>query len=613
MANPRITNLKIKNFGCIGANGISVDIDKIVVLIGPNNSGKSTILRAFEVVTECLKLDQDDFFNRQILPHSQPEIELTSIANEENKPGNEWCFVNADGTYAVREKWTWGGAGVEPKRVGFNVPQNRWAQAGDAEQMPWGMNNLAKARRPKPHRVNTFDDADSQSRAVISLLRTLLEASLRSLKTNPDDPLSRYQQIVDSLKLLRSDSKRQQFAEITQLQANANQVLNRIFPGETFTIISPEVESEVSIDLLGDEFDSELGGAGAVSLPLARQGSGTRRTVLWTILKLLADKGFKAKTAAGKTAKAFHEPVGPNSAHILLLDEPEVSLHPRAIDSVRDVLYSLPESENWQVMVTTHSPNFIDLTRDHTTIVRVERTAQHDVLATTLFRPEQAQLSADDKENLKLTNLFDSHISEAFFGGRVLVVEGDTEYSAFSYIKRRERDSGNMTYSDLNIIRARGKVTVASMMKVLNHFGTRYFVLHDTDRPRVSSRRKDKGLSKAGQLVYQIVEIANPAWTNNGKILAQMTERSRVVASLVNFEQAYFDEIAEAEKPENSVSKLRSDAVFYTLIKDLLDSVLELPGSTLPPGALAWRDLAELEAAVVARDAAVTIRPAVAV
>jgi putative ATP-dependent endonuclease of OLD family len=62
MTNPRITNLKIQNFGCIGANGISVDIDKIVVLIGPNNSGKSTILRAFEVVTECLKLDQDDFF-----------------------------------------------------------------------------------------------------------------------------------------------------------------------------------------------------------------------------------------------------------------------------------------------------------------------------------------------------------------------------------------------------------------------------------------------------------------------------------------------------------------------------------------------------------------------
>jgi putative ATP-dependent endonuclease of OLD family len=608
MTNPRITNLKIQNFGCIGANGISVDIDKIVVLIGPNNSGKSTILRAFEVVTECLKLDQDDFFNRQIVLDSLPEIELTSIANEDNKPGNEWCLPNGDGTFVVREKWMWNGAGVDPKRVGFNVPQNRWAQAGDAEQMPWGTNNVAKARRPKPHRVNTFDDAESQSRAVVSLLRTLLETSLRTLKNNPADALSRYQVIVEGLKLLRLDSKQEQLTELTQLQLSANQVLQRIFPTATFTIVPQQVDKEVSIDLLGDEFDIEMGDGGPVSLPLARQGSGTRRTVLWTILKLLADKGFKAKAGA-KTAKAFHEPVGPNSAHILLLDEPEVSLHPRAVDSVRDVLYSLPENENWQVMVTTHSPNFVDLTRDHTTIIRVEKTAQHEVLATTLFRPEQAQLSADDKENLKLTNLFDSHISEAFFGGRILVVEGDTEYSAFSYIKRRERDLGNLMYSDLNIIRARGKVTVASMMKVLNHFGTRYFVLHDSDRPRVNSRRKDKTLSVAGQLVYQVIEIANPAWTNNEKILNEMTERSRVVASIVNFEQAYFDEIAETEKPENSVSKLREDEGFYALIKGLLDSVLELPGSALPPGAIAWTNLAELEGAVVARDAMVTIQP----
>jgi len=379
-----------------------------------------------------------------------------------------------------------------------------------------------------------------------------------------------------------------------------------------FTIIAPESESDVSIDLLGDEFDIEIADAAAISLPLARQGSGTRRTVLWTILKLLADKGYKAKQGAGKTAKAFHEPVGPNTAHVLLLDEPEVSLHPVAIDSVRDVLYSLPQNENWQVMVTTHSPHFVDLTRDHTTIVRVERSVQNQIVATTLFRPEDAQLSEDDKENLKLQNLFDSHISEAFFGGRVLVVEGDTEYSAFSYIKRRERDRGNLTYSDLNIIRARGKVTVASMMKVLNHFRTQYFVLHDSDRPRVQARRKDRAASVGGRVVYQQVEIANPAWTNNQKILDQMTPRSRVVASVVNFEVAHLDEATETEKPENTVSKLRTDDTLYESIKSLLDAVLLIPGAVLPTGAVAWQSIAQLEEAVRAQDAATTVVPAAA-
>lgn len=391
------------------------------------------------------------------------------------------------------------------------------------------------------------------------------------------------------------------------MQNSANQVLQRIFPSSVFTIIAPESESDVSIDLLGAEFDIEIAEEGGLSLPLARQGSGTRRTVLWTILKLLADKGFKAKPAAGKTAKAFHESVGPNSAHVLLLDEPEISLHPAAIDNVRDVLYSLPQNENWQIMVTTHSPNFIDLTRDHTTIVRVERLADKQIVATTLFRPELAQLSSDDKENLKLQNLFDSHIAEAFFGGRVLVVEGDTEYSAFSLIKRREREQENYQYSDLNIIRARGKVTVASMMKVLNHFGSQYFVLHDSDRPRVRSRRKDPAASFGGQLIFRQTEITNPAWTNNRKILDQMSERSRVVASIVNFEVAHLDEAADFEKPENTVSKLRTNNDFYVSIKALLDAILLFPGCSLPSGAIAWRSLEQLQEAVQKQDAATNV------
>ncbi len=46
---------------------------------------------------------------------------------------------------------------------------------------------------------------------------------------------------------------------------------------------------------------------------------------------------------------------------------------PLAIANARDVLYSLPENNNWQIMIATHSPNFIDLSKDHTTVIRVEK------------------------------------------------------------------------------------------------------------------------------------------------------------------------------------------------------------------------------------------------
>lgn len=607
MPTPQITALKIKNFGCIGAQGISIDIDKIVILVGANNAGKSTILRAFEVVADSLKLNEDEFHNRIVSPENLPEIEVHSIATDENKPGENWCTVLGDGKYLIKEKWTWTNVNAEPKRIGFNINHGRWAIAADGETMPWGANNVAKSRRPKPHRVNTFDNPEVQAKAITSLLKTVLEENIKTLKQNEDDELSRYDTIVQNLITLRNESKISQQASVVVIQEQANQILEKIFPNHELKIISPESTAPIAIDLLGEEFDIEMGLIDGVSLPLEKQGSGTRRTALWTILKLLADKGVRARPASGK-AKTLHEPVGPNTAHILLLDEPEVSLHPKAIQNARDVLYSLPDNENWQVMITTHSPSFIDLSKDHTTIIRVEKNAQDHIEATTLFRPSQAQLDEDDKENLKLINLFDSHVSDAFFGGNILVVEGDTEYAAFNYIKQKELEIGNNDYHDLNIIRARGKVTVASMMKILNHFQARYYVLHDTDRQRTKSKVKDRAASINGTTVYRITDIRNPAWTNNEKILNQMSANSRVIASIVNFEEAYFAEVVDSEKPENCINHLKSEPAAFNITKQLLDGILELNGVQLPNGAVAWTSIEEIDQRVTDWDAAIVIQ-----
>lgn len=601
MANPKITKLKIENFGCIGTPGISVDIDKIVVLVGANNAGKSTILRVFEAVADCAKLDIDDFHNRQVLEGRLPQVELESIVTPENMPGEEWCERISDGAWLVREKWTWSGPSVEPTRAGYNVRLRRWAQAGDRELMPWGANNVAKSRRPKPHRVNTFDDPEVQAKAITSLLKSYLEANIKKLKTNENDETTRYDTILENLRTLRTDSKVFQQEGIADIQTQANLILEQIFPNQALKVVTADDTGPICIDLLGEEFSVEMGPVNGTTFPLQKQGSGTQRTALWAILKLLADRGVKAKSGA-KSAKAFHEPVGPNTAHILLIDEPEVSLHPKATQHARDVLYALPDSENWQVMITTHSPSFIDLTKDHTTIIRVEKNNGNEIEATTLYRPEDARLDPDDKKNLKLINLFDSHISEAFFGGKVLVVEGDTEYSAFNFIRNIETERGNFTYKDLNVIRARGKVQVSSMMKVLNHFRSRYFVLHDTDRPYTKSRILDRKSSVGERKVYNVQTIANPAWANNQKIIDRKSDQSRVVASVINFEEAYFAEVVDKEKPENCIEKLKTDPDAYSIIKQLLDGILQVDGAALPSGAIIYDSLDQLEAAVTAWD-----------
>lgn len=203
--------------------------------------------------------------------------------------------------------------------------------------------------------------------------------------------------LVESLEELRDSSTITQQESIEGLEGTANKITSKIFPSHELKICASDSSAPTKIELLGNEFSIEIGPIGGLTFPLEKHGSGSRRTALWTILKLLADKGVRAKVG-GPKATSYHQPVGPNTAHVLLLDEPEVSLHPSATEIARDVLYSLPDNGNWQIMVATRPPSFIDLTKDHTTIIRVDKTQHNNIEATTLFKPESAQLDEDDKK-----------------------------------------------------------------------------------------------------------------------------------------------------------------------------------------------------------------------
>ncbi|MBB6127419.1 TOPRIM nucleotidyl transferase/hydrolase domain-containing protein, partial [Mucilaginibacter lappiensis] len=191
---------------------------------------------------------------------------------------------------------------------------------------------------------------------------------------------------------------------------------------------------------------------------------------------------------------------------------------------------------------------------------------------------DRANLDEDDKTNLKLLNICDPYVAEFLFGGKVIVVEGDTEYTAFNYIRSRFPEE----YKNVHIIRARGKATIVSLVKILNHFGTNYAVLHDSDTP----------LTKAG-------DKKNPAWGNNPKILESVTSRPngtkvRLLASLPNFEQAYFNAEVSKEKPYNAIITLAEDQDKFKIVQALLDALLDHDKEP-PLNCIEWKNVDELE------------------
>lgn len=281
---------------------------------------------------------------------------------------------------------------------------------------------------------------------------------------------------------------------------------------------------------------------------------------MWTALKYIAENGDKDERP-----------------HVLLLDEPELCLHPSAIRDAQKTLYDLPKIGNWQVMVTTHSPIFIDLSRDNTTIIRVSRNEADEVKSTILFRPENAKLSDDDKDNLKLLNVCDPYVHEFFFGGRIVVVEGDTEYTAFSQLKLLYPGE----YDDLHIIRARGKGVIPSVVKILNQFTSNYGVLHDTDTELNSNGTK------------------NSAWSVNSTILAEINNspdlsKTVLIACKTNFEVALLGVAVSKDKPYYTQEKMKTDVAFKEKVKNLLDALLG-GEKAIPENCIRWKAIDDIK------------------
>lgn len=485
---PRLHKLIIQNFRSIGAEKVEIELDDIVVLVGPNNVGKSSILRAYETVmshgSRDGKLAINDFPNGQVHPDNLPTIELHTIVFND-APGERWLAPTTDKEWLIREKWVWDSPNKDPKRQGFDVQKNDWD-----DQVPWGAPNIANSRRPLPHRIDAFSTPDKQAAEITKLITSLLKEKLSDIKSDPEQEKSDYELVLDKIKDLQTKVVKATEDEIKVIENQISEYLGKLFPKHKIKFdAKPEADLEGAYQPFRSNADLLMGPEDGYFSSIENQGSGARRTLLWATLKYLSESQDKKGSRP----------------HLLLLDEPEICLHPSAIREARTILYDLPSSGKWQVMITSHSPIFIDLSKDNTTIIRVFRDNVSDVKSTTLYRPERAKLDDDDKKNLKLMNICDPYVHEFFFGGSQVIVEGDTEYTAFSMIKEMYPEQ----YRDVQIIRARGKGIIPSVAKVLKQFSKSFFILHDTDEKTTSKGDK------------------NPAWGMNNTIAQLLDEEGK--------------------------------------------------------------------------------------
>ncbi len=167
---------------------------------------------------------------------------------------------------------------------------------------------------------------------------------------------------------------------------------------------------------------------------------------------------------------------------IICFEEPEIYLHPSAANQMREAIYDLSTS-NSQIVASTHSPYLIDISKQPKQVLNRLYIFGNYVDCNSFSVTEKFKLlQADDKDYVKMLMKIDSYISRIFFTNKVIIVEGDTEDLLIrESLRRLPRQDYLKIISNFEVVKARGKAAIIGLVKYLTSMGIQPIVVHDRD------------------------------------------------------------------------------------------------------------------------------------
>ncbi|EBJ2068833.1 ATP-dependent endonuclease [Salmonella enterica] len=511
----KLSSFFVENFKCIGSE-IHIKIDKIIILIGQNNVGKSTILDAYEKFSALGKekiLDISHFHNEDA---SRPVIMtgiFTDISDDDEKIiGKKWKYCDPVYGECVKFRWVWNVPGEPAIKEVFDpaIGQGEFVVGGLG-----GLDSLVSSRIPKPLRIKPDDSVLKTQELIIEILKSHVKELLSS---GPDSKANVIAQIEALTDTLVESSK----AEFERLLGRMTDNIEAIFPGICMELI-PQSKDPIDEKIIASASYLKVRNPAGRSTMLDLQGTGLKRSILWSALSVLSQEG---KSKKGDVVRDYN---------ILLIDEPEAFLHPPTIRGVREALYAFAANNpDWQVMATTHSPVFIDLSKDHTTIIRVDNDSQNKYISTS-----DVGFDNNEKNNIKIVRACNPMVNEFFFYNKIVLVEGATEKIVLNHIQEK-------LGLEMHVIDCLGKGNIPIFVKILNQFDVPYLVIHDSDSPNI--RRKGKC-------------VKNGMWTLNGLIRDEVakSQKGRVFTQVPHFEGEFFGETLTSGKVSNVIEILQDD------------------------------------------------------
>lgn len=192
---------------------------------------------------------------------------------------------------------------------------------------------------------------------------------------------------------------------------------------------------------------------------------------------LLEDKGTGIQSAIIIALFSYYCSKFHMNSSLLVVEEPEIYLHPQAqrvISNKFDEFVNLNSTNKNQVIITTHSSEFIRNT-DIWNIIVVKKV--HGKTETKRINIDKDQ----NKELAKLQNIISTKNSEIFFADKVILVEGAEEYLIPLVADNFYKENGYLDNNNISVAKVGGKSFFKQYIELLTYLDIEYYVIADFD------------------------------------------------------------------------------------------------------------------------------------
>lgn len=564
----RLRSLTVRGFRCFGAEGITVDLEPLTCLIGPNGSGKTALLfavrRMFGIEAADRRVRPSDFFlrdderlndepSRSLRLEARLEVQEREEAEGEESGDDDASAAAFDhmiveepgGTPYVRVELaaTWTDDGTLDGDI---EQQLSWITtvSDDESEIEKNRRKMAASDRGliRAIYVSAVRDPTAEVRAVAS---TGLGRLLRSAK---------WSEVLRDLVTEQSASMAERLAGERAL-ASLNSALNVRWPA----LYRGSRLAEAGLRPPGSELKDVIGGLRPTftsnengdQLDVDALSDGFRSLFSIAFTAALLDVEEKIR-AAGAGATGFDdEQIRLPILTILMVEEPENHVSPHHLGRIVRQLRDISEFDTGQVVLTSHAPAVVR---------RVQPEEVRYCLGdetTNVSSVKSLSLPTDSDDATKYVREAIQSYPELFFSRLVVLGEGATEEIV---LPRLLRLAGHeLDLEQISVVPLGGR-HVHHFWRLLSDLGVPYLTLLDLDRGRPGG-----GWNRVKYAIEQLIAVGE----DRDELLAVEDEHGRTTTLTASEFERLGDRDDADEELDAWVESLESYGVFYSAPLDI--------------------------------------------